>query len=361
LKTRYPILIITILSGILSSGCQTITRPGEKASIPETVDELVIQDEYGKALQKLGSIAPTHPDYDVLQTKKKLVLKKAQSYERRNIIRAVNLSERSKWSDALNVINDALSRYPDSKPMHETRLKILSERREYMQTLNYRATISRAVCLLNEKPWREKRALIDPDDRTAQWELASLQKEINNSTTNLVECGRQSIINSNLELASDCLSQARVMRPHDEDLKYIISLQKKISGKVKKASLKKQKSVAVQTVANIIKARILRSIDKKDFNTAKIALARLIEVVPDDREISAYRKRYQLALARQVNLIIDRGTVLYRHEKIAQARSVWETAQKIDPDNKEVQKLIQRADKVLGKLKQLRSNQGTGN
>jgi tetratricopeptide (TPR) repeat protein len=52
-----------------------------------------------------------------------------------------------------------------------------------------------------------------------------------------------------------------------------------------------------------------------------------------------------------------KGNSLYRQERIAEAKAVWEKALRLDPDNRELKTHIERATRVLIKLQNLRKAQ----
>jgi tetratricopeptide (TPR) repeat protein len=213
------------------------------------------------------------------------------------------------------------------------------------------------MCLMNELPWREKQANVDPDDRTAQWELDNLRKEIKTAVGKLIECGRISVSRDDLVLAKKCLRQAKIMRPAAAELASIRSLETRLASKQKEHSLKRQQTAGVQQEATRMKSAFRIHIQRRDFILAREELDQLNTLVPDDEEIDQLEKLYRSELNTEVRNIINTGSVFYRQEKILLARRTWQTALEIDPDNKEVIELIERADRVLNKLEEIRTSE----
>jgi tetratricopeptide (TPR) repeat protein len=346
---------VSLILILLLPGCTLPVDRRDGTVDVRQIEELLARDEYSQALDSLPALPDDHKDFAVREKQRKRVLALARAYERRQLAQARTYRRQNKWAEAINVLHEAEKKYRESKNIETTKKTFLVERADYIDKLESEANISRAMCLLNELPWRKKRANIDPDDRTAQWELTHLRKQISQATDRLITCGRRSLASDDLILARKCLQQARKMHPGKNDLAYIDSLEQKLASKKKQHSLKRQRAATVQKEAAHMKSSFHQLVRKHDFILAREQLDQINTLVPDDEDIPKLEKIYQAELDTEVRNIINSGSVLYRQEKIQLARRTWETALEIDPGNKEVMELIDRANRVLSKLREIRS------
>jgi tetratricopeptide (TPR) repeat protein len=355
MRIRY--ISVVLLLAACVAGCQAPIIREDSVSRAKTLDKLLAENEYSQALQRLPALHREHKDYQQREQQRARVLAMAGAYERQQVKLAYEHRKKNKWAEAVNILNDAHAKYKEGRGIEKTRIAILKQRSEYLDNLGHEANISRAMCLMNELPWREKRANIDPDDRTAQWELDNLRKEIRSTVGKLIECGKVSISRNELVMAKKCLQQARNMKPAAQDLASIRSLENRLASKQKQHSLKRQQTAGVQQEATHMKSTFREHIQRRDFIRARAELDQINTLVPDDKEIPRLEQLYRSELDIEVRNIINTGSVLYRQEKILLAKRTWETALEIDPNNKEVIELIERADRVLNKLEEIRGSE----
>ncbi|MCW8902754.1 MAG: hypothetical protein OQL22_03425, partial [Sedimenticola sp.] len=83
------------------------------------------------------------------------------------------------------------------------------------------------------------------------------------------------------------------------------------------------------------------------------SLNRLLELVPDDAEGRALLDQVIQLRDEKVTRLIAFGDALYREEQIEQAVSVWESAEKLDMGRQDVAARIDRAMKVLERLREI--------
>lgn len=83
------------------------------------------------------------------------------------------------------------------------------------------------------------------------------------------------------------------------------------------------------------------------------SLQRLLELVPGDPEGSALLEQVIQVRDEKVASLIAFGDALYREEQIEQAVSVWESAEKLDMGRQDVAARIDRAMKVLERLREI--------
>ncbi len=58
---------------------------------------------------------------------------------------------------------------------------------------------------------------------------------------------------------------------------------------------------------------------------------------------------------KKVDALLVEGSELYSNGQIGKAKTVWESALKLDPDNVKINRRIKRAKQVLTKLRELQN------
>jgi tetratricopeptide (TPR) repeat protein len=89
-------------------------------------------------------------------------------------------------------------------------------------------------------------------------------------------------------------------------------------------------------------------------SSAKSNLDKLNKMMPGNEKLALLNKEFSEKLPGHVEALLNRGRQLYINGKIEKARDIWLKAQKLDPKNKEIIKNIERANRVLGRLDELK-------
>jgi tetratricopeptide (TPR) repeat protein len=91
---------------------------------------------------------------------------------------------------------------------------------------------------------------------------------------------------------------------------------------------------------------------------AKDNLTKLNKLMPGHEKLKPLNKEFEEKLPAHVDALLNRGRQLYINGKIANAKNIWVKALTLDPENEQVKKNIERADRVLDRLNELKK-QGT--
>ena len=365
MKTLLNTLLIALL--LLLTACSTFSQQGSLPSIAQ-VDKWLENNQYGLALASLERISPNEKMFVAYVNKRKQVKRLASMYEKNILISSQSDIDKGNWSAAILSLNTALNNYPTSRLIHERHNTLLKQHQKRINILDAKALLARARLLYSKLPISKKEVANSPINIAAAWDLQSLESELADMNTRLLTMAGQLIDDNEVNLAEMCINQARLLTKDKESLASIKLLQDKINylNKVKlKAAAEKAYNVRNRNfqvkkknhrnkVKQLVK-KVNTAIKNNQLILAEKYLSRLAKLEPDNKDYPMLQLKHRDKVDQLVYKMMARGNSLYRQEKIAEAKAIWEKALRYDKRNKTLQTQIRRADRVLTKLNELRN------
>ncbi len=336
---------ILILLPALLSGCSLIYSYSD--NLPQKINEWISNKDYKTALETISYIRPGHKYYALMQRKKLIIKTQIEKYESRVISRTEKLVEKGEWLAALRLLDEAEQHTGPSVTIQKQRNKILQQRNRLLQDYEQDLLTSQANYIIEKMPlYREIRKTVT-DKESDEIDISGFIDLKNDTAQKLVRHSRSLIQRNRYEQALKNIELAQKLSPPVESRQEIRQLKKLIR---KNTRIKKQ----------------------KHYSQAKDLLVKLKQ----DRSYSSLKEAYKninwlkqnsdgdnkfLQLAEQLQQHLDKGMKrffftarkLYSKGKTQEALSIWLELKNIDPDYPELQAHIQRAEKVLNKLKEL--------
>ena len=93
--------------------------------------------------------------------------------------------------------------------------------------------------------------------------------------------------------------------------------------------------------------------DKGQLQKAQQIVPQLVKIDPNNPEVQKLQQQLSETVSAKVDTMLKRGSQLYRIEKVAEAKKVWEEVLELDPSNKQAQAGVKRAERVLERLRLL--------
>ena len=365
MKHSFSTLLISAL--LLLTGCSTLTKHDGLPPITQ-IDEWLANNQYGLALSSLERISPNEKMFVQYVNKRKEVKRLAKSYEK-NILNISQIDiDKGDWSAAILSLNTALNNYPSSRLIHERHNMVIKQQQKRINILDAKALLARAKLLYNKLPISKKDVANSPINFSAQWNLQSLENELSDMNTRLLAMAGQLIDDNEVSLAEMCIQQARLLTNDKKALASIELLQDKVNylNKVKleqaakKAYNERNRNKLIKRKNHRSKVKSLVKKINKAMNNNQLILAerylnRLAKLEPGNRDYHALQLKHGDRVDRLVYKMTAQGDSLYRQEKIAEAKTIWEKALRYDKNNKTLQTQIRRANRVLEKLNELRN------
>ena len=358
------ILALLLLSQLLFvTGCSTFAKQEGLPSMAQ-IDAWVDNDKYGLALTSLEYISPTEKSFSTYVEKRKTVMILAAAYEKAVLRETRKDIKKSQWSKAILILNTARNNYPNSRPILDRYNMVIKQQQKRIHKFDAKALLARAKLLYNKLPISQKNVDNSPINLAAQWDLQSLKNELADMHNRLMAMTEQLLDDNEIKLAEKCIKQAQALAHDKKEIASIKSLQVKIRHKkkiLKKAAAKKSAKRKLsenkkhsRKIGRLIK-KVNHSLNNNELVNAEKLLMTLAHLAPDSSEFLQLRLKHRNKVDNLVYKMIEKGNSLYRQEKIAEAKHVWETALKLDTQNKTLQVQIRRANRVLQKLEELRT------
>lgn len=336
---------------VLLSGCAYLHSLDE--NLPHQIDSWMANQEYGKALDTLYYIQPDNPNYKVLMKQKEEIIKLAVRFEENILQEGKKYLKEKDWHHADETYKHGLDKLPDSRAIRKARAEFLRKRNAYLQKLKIKLLQNKTQWLLNNTPVREEIVRVIPKDTAARWDLDEHNQAVDSTTNTLITCVNESIARNQLDVGRQCLTIATQLSPSPRVQQKRHEAEKRLEQEIASRS----RNLSKQGKKTLRKAK--RALATGDFKSAR----RMIDKLPEQDRKNASVLKFRDDLNEQtedyVDLTIQEGRKLYSAGKVQEAYLLWKSLKSLSPDNERLQKLIDRAEKVLRKLHKIGNNQDT--
>ena len=332
---------------LLFGGCAYISS--YSSDLPDKIDTLIQQQEYGEALQLLEYTRPSHAEYKRLMQQQKRIETLVTKYERQTIQKADKLTRQSKWYAAQLTYEKALKKIPQSNKLRKAQQKFLTERDNYLKQLELSLLLNRANWLIKNAPTQKEIVRILPNDYHRYEELRNYPDKVDETADQLVDCVQSALDAGNYNLAETCLKLAERINSKNIDKKQLAVAKKKLA-RARKTEVKRQNDITRALIAEL-----KQGYSQDNLRRTRHQLNVLEKQNSRDRTSVKLRKELNNRYRQGIDQKITAGRRLYSSGKIQEALDVWHSLLKIDPDNQKLQGHIDRAERVLKKLERLSS------
>lgn len=357
------VLLLPVIAGC--SGMDTIRLGQDK---PEDLDKLLQQHEYARARQ----LTSKHASLDTATIQAR-ISNDESAYEQQVHAEALALQSSNDLLGAVQVLSTALQKVPHSNSLRELRNTIEPERVKQLQTNEQEQLIARARYILNQQKLYQEQANLEAPTLGQRWEHKRNVKEAQALAEDLLEHGQQALDQNQMALAKTCLQLSQQLNATPEvdamladihateDAHKQVAFQETKLAK-KKASIKKAKSRKKEQLDDRKKTAILlaeaqQALDRDDLQVARATVMQIPSSAITDSEVVAFRKELDQAIDVRVKKLMANGDAQYRADNVLQAVRTWTEALSLAPDNRYLRDRVERANKVLSRLQQLKRQQ----
>jgi len=369
MKNLLTLLLLCQL--LFLAGCSSLAKQEGLPSMSQ-IDTWVNNDQYGLALTSLEHISPSEKLFAAYVEKRKTILILAAAYEQAVLRETQKHIDKEEWTAAIQNLSTARKNYPNSRVIHDRYNAVIKQQQQRIHKFDAKSLLARAKLLYNKLPISQRDVSSSPINISAQWDLQSLKNELSDMHTRLMAMTEQLLDDNEITLAQMCLDQARVLTKDTQSLASIEILQAKINHQknLRRASAEKiraekelrttlsKKKKHSRKVSHLIK-KIQHLLKKNHLISAQKKLTELARLAPNSNVLSKLKTEHRNKVDKRVHSLTEQGNSLYRQEKIAEAKKVWQAALKLDKKNKTLQVQIRRADRVLMKLEELRTRKSS--
>ena len=376
---------------------------------PQQIDQLVAEEEYGEALDLFNLVPITHPQYALFQNKLADVKKRAAVYEKTVLKNMRAKIKKGNWSGALDEVDTAIDKLPSSIALKQGREELLRKRAQRIDQLETEILITKGKWLAQDAPLHEQLSHVESQDVFDKWRTSRKKSEVEETAAELYECSERAMKDNNFEQARTCLTLAETLDASEKMKAAAKERRQEIAKREKQARKEKHKGdferLATQAKQAMNKGQLRRSrrivsqlakidpdnpevhqlqqrlnslknkkrvrkekrqqdyerlakqaqeaMDKGELQKAQQIVPELVKIDPDNPEVQKLQQQLSETVSAKVDTMLKRGSQLYRKEKIAEAKKVWEEVLELDPSNKQAQAGVKRAERVLERLRLL--------
>ncbi len=347
---RQVLLYIGALAIATMVGCaKPLTLSfNDRQVTPQQIDQLVAQEEYGEALDLFNLVPITHPQYALFQKRLADVKKRAAAYEKTVLKNMRAKIKKGNWSGALDEVDTAIDKLPSSIALKQGREELLRKRAQRIDQLETEILITKGKWLAQDAPLHEQLSHVESQDVFDKWRTSRKKSEVEETAAELYECSERAMKDNNFEQARTCLTLAETLDA-SEKMKAAAKERRQEIAKREKQARKEKHQGDFERLAKQAK----QAIDKGQLRRSRRIVSQLAKIDPDNPEVQKLQQQLSETVSAKVDTMLKRGSQLYRKEKIAEAKKVWEEVLELDPSNKQAQAGVKRAERVLERLRLL--------
>jgi tetratricopeptide (TPR) repeat protein len=227
---------------------------------------------------------------------------------------------------------------------------------QHLRQLDAQLLLARAEWLLTRKRILNEMIRSEPGNVIKKWDLRNTDSQIRGTAKELNTLGSNALDLHELDTADLCLTMADRLSPTVENTLALAKLEdiryKKKLKQYKKSQQIEQKRLELKNTKLIKETKT--AIANNNLIHASGLLKKIRKNKTQDEEIKNLKKSLDTAIQARTKILLEEGNHHYSNGNIKQAKSTWEKALQLDPENNMIRERIKRADRVLEKLKQLK-------
>ena len=338
---KSPLFIFLLLLSL--SGCSLIYSYSD--NLPQRVDQWIIENKYNVALKTISYIKPSHKNYRILQKKKKIIQEKMIAYENMAIVKSTKLSKQGEWIKAFMLIDQAAQNLPDKTKIKKHRELLLVKRNKVIAAYENSILYDQAKNLVDKMPLYEKiNKTVSASERN-QLDIAAFNNARHETSLRLAERSEQQYKNALYDDALTTIEFALKLNPNKEITSHLKNIEARIKAELKllEASYIKKSKILLGKLSQGYSHLILKEAKEtitwlnKSKEPSYLELAEKLK----ERLNAGVKQRFEAARS------------LYSKGKTQEALSIWLELKELEPENIKLQSHIERAEKILIKLKKL--------
>jgi hypothetical protein len=356
--THILAMVLALLSLTACSQMDTMRIGQDK---PEDLEPLVASHEYARARQLTGK----YPALDTLETQAWITAQESE-YEATVFAEARKLESENDLLGAVTLLSGALQKLPHSTLLRELRNGIEQERVEQLKANERKQLVSRAAFMLEQQQLYANKVNLESPSFSQRWENKRNAKEALELSSKLLEHGQYAMQNDRLDIAMECLQLSTALNPTDEADNLISEInttrESRKQVEIKKASIKKAKKrrkvkQKQKDMTRVLVEETQLALAKHDLHAARAAYVQIPASSLQHSEVIYVRDKLDDAIKRRVDEILVAGDAQYRADQVLEAVRTWTEGLSLDPENPELRERVERANRVLAKLEQLKRQQ----
>lgn len=365
IRILYLSLVLTILVACSVNEKPLKTATDTEALQKEKIQHWIAEEEFGKAWDTLVTIPSDHPEYNQYAEIRKNLGKKIDAYEKQVIQNSRILIDNNHWAELLDSYDKALAKLPKSTVLKDQLAEIHGLQKSRTETLEKRLEILRAEELVKLMTVYDKITTVNPRNEALKSHTETLHEESIELGAKLGRQARSQLQKENFQRAlsliklAEQLSDEPAIETISKEIRSKRETQKRQTHKAAKLAKRKNKKRKEKREIAFTKAlaRFDQLYQAKDYLAATAALQKLNNSPAHQKEISIRRTQLKKAVRSKIDQLYEQGVHYYSQENYSLASQSWSEVLRLEPNHAQALEYLERADRIVKKLKKLREKQ----
>jgi hypothetical protein len=343
------------------NGCLRMDVLRISQDLPQDLPVLLERNEFHRARRLLER----YPSLDTAG-QRSLVISMARDYEDAAIADALEKESKNDFVGALNIIDTALFKIPDSTLLPAYRAKI-DDTRKLRLRFHKRSTLLAESHYLTgqQRAYRERENLRQPGFLD-KWQQSRHRQTAKALIDKLFDCNRTAIKDVDLETAGQCLDMIDTLDPARDTRAARANLNKaRMTQQQDRTQIARIKYAREQQITNKTNkqraAEIMHETESALADNDLLLANNTFRQMPDSEsnspETVELAARLVLAVKNRVSELVSLGDRHYRADRVSIAITAWSDALLLEPGNTSISERLERARKVLARLDELKKKQ----
>lgn len=271
------------------------------------------------------------------------------------LLKSRQLVAKGRYGEAIQILDQARVGI-NRKHVYGDELQTIRNRQKTLEEeLNDQLLISNTSALKNQLPILTKLSQSSPDKPQYNQLLQETREQLDSMQQALSGCAWRHFKRNNA-LAKDCLTIALSLKQDEADqdlMEHLLKEQKQH----KKAVASKEKAERAQRWKQRIDKRLAearRFSERGQLRDARRVLELVLKEAPGSEAAKKMLSEVNGRLEKYIENLLSAGDRLYRDGEIESAKATWRAALALDPQDERAREKIQRAQRVLDNLENLR-------
>ncbi|MFK5913488.1 MAG: hypothetical protein QM484_03865 [Woeseiaceae bacterium] len=338
-------LIFIILVSMSFSGCTLIYSYSD--DLPNKINLWVKEKDYKTALETIEHIQPKHKYYKRVQRQKKSILEQVKKYKISAIETSHTLVKNGEWIKAIELLNTVEGNVVNAKKIIHQRNKILSERTKAISHYENTVLNGQALYLLKKMPLYNKINKTVYKAEENQLDIKKFDIFRQETSLRLAKRSQRQYKKEEFDTALTTINLALKLIPNSEVTEKLNHLKSEIT-----QATKKRKSAYVKETKSLI-SKLSQGYSHTILRETKEKIIWLTKIKANEQVYPALISQLQKHFSAGIKQNFEAARKLYSEGKTQEALSIWLELQKFEPEHPRLQAHIERAEKVLIKLKEL--------
>lgn len=276
-----------------------------------------------------------------------------------NILSSVRqLEAKGRYGQAIELLERAIAVDGKAESYTTALREIRMQQGLVEQELADQLLISQTSALKNQMPILEQLTRSNPDQSVYERQLQETQRQLLELRQNLSECGWRHFKRNNA-LAKDCLSLALSLQPNEQDerlMQHLLAEQHQDREKTETEQRTQREQVWKQRIQTRLD-EAMRLNESGQLTEARRVLKLIQKEDPKNEQVKSLLSDVESRLKIYLENLLTAGDRLYREGEIEGAKATWRAALTLDPQDQRARDKIERAQRVLENLENLRRSE----